>query len=70
MLSKQSDLIGSIKGVGYIDYDIDEYVQKLDSIVQKKLKVYQILSRELKKFKNSLDEEDQMRKKINNAIYY
>ena len=34
-----------------MDFDIDEYVKKLDSVIKKKLKMYNLLGSKLDKFK-------------------
>ena len=37
--------------MGLVDYDIDLYVDKLENIIKKKLKIYNLLNRKLLKFK-------------------
>ena len=34
-----------------MDYDIDLYVKKLETVIKKKLKMYNLLSKRLEKFK-------------------
>lgn len=34
-----------------MDYDIDLYAKKLDTVIKQKLKIYSILSKKLDKFK-------------------
>lgn len=34
-----------------MDYDIDEYVEKLELVIKKKLKMYNLLNKKLIKFK-------------------
>ena len=43
-----------------MDYDVDSYVDKLEQVIKKKLKIYTILSKKLDKFKGSLKEEDEI----------
>lgn len=56
LLTQQSELISKIQGVGYVDYDIDSYVQKLETLIKKKLKIYNFLSQKVEGFKNALKE--------------
>ena len=51
-------MISTVQGVGFIDYDIDSYVEKLESVIKKKLKMYNLLSRKVDNFKKYLKEED------------
>ena len=34
-----------------MDYDIDSYVEKLELVLKKKFKIYNLLNRKLEKFK-------------------
>ena len=53
-----------------MDYDVDSYVDKLEQVIKKKLKIYTILSKKLDKFKGSLKEEDEIRHKVKDTFYY
>lgn len=46
-------------GVGGVDYDIDEYVQRMEKIVQRKLKIYSHLNEKIQNMKNLLKEEEE-----------
>ena len=70
LLTQESELISKIQGVGYVDYDVDSYVDKLEQVIKKKLKIYTILSKKLDKFKGSLKEEDEIRHKVKDTFYY
>ena len=58
LLTLESELISKVQGVGYVDYDIDSYVEKLETLIKKKLKIYSLLSKKVDGFKNALKEED------------
>lgn len=47
-----------MQGDGYVDYDIDSYVEKLEALIKKKLKIYNLLGKKLEGFKKVLKEED------------
>ena len=70
LLTQESDLISKVQGVGYVDYDIDSYVEKLDGLIKKKLKIYNLMSRTLDSFKNALKEEDVISHQVNDTFYY
>jgi len=53
-----------------MDYDVDSYVEKLEQVIKKKLKMYELLSKKVTNFKKYLKEEDEVRHKIKNVNYY
>lgn len=58
LLTQESELISKVQGDGYVDYDIDSYVDKLESLIKKKMKIYNLLGKKLDGFKKALKEED------------
>jgi hypothetical protein len=55
-LTQESELISKIQGVGFMDYDVDSYVDKLESIIKKKMKMYTLLTKKMENFKKYLKE--------------
>ena len=53
-----------------MDYDVDSYVDKLEAVIKKKLKMYNLLSKKVDNFKKYLKEEDEIRHKVKNINYY
>jgi hypothetical protein len=53
-----------------MDYDVDGYVDKLEVVIKKKLKMYELLSKKVQNFKRYLKEEDEVRQKVKNVNYY
>ncbi len=47
LLTQESELISKIQGVGFMDYDVDSYVDKLESIIKKKMKMYTLLTKKV-----------------------
>lgn len=45
-----------MQGDGYVDYDIDSYVDKLENLIKKKMKIYNLLVKKLDGFKKALKE--------------
>ena len=58
LLTQESQLISKVQGDGYADYDIDSYVDKLEALIKKKLKIYNLLGKKIDGFKKALKEED------------
>ena len=58
LLTQESELISAIQGIGFMDYDVDSYVDKLESIIKKKMKMYEVLNRKVQNFRKYLSEED------------
>ena len=51
------------------DYDIDEYVNKTEEIVKKKLYLYKQLSNKIQNFKKALKEEEEISMKVDTYYY-
>lgn len=51
LLTQESELISEVQTIGFMDYDIDNYVETLDSVLKKKFKIYNLLNKKLEKFK-------------------
>ena len=48
LLTEEGDLVSNVKGVGEVDYEMDAYIKDLETIIQKKIKMY-------KKLKTKID---------------
>ena len=70
LLNQESELISTVQGVGFVDYDIDAYVDNLEAIIRRKLKIYNLLSKKVETFKKNLKEEDEIRQKVKDTFYY
>lgn len=70
LLTQESELISAIQGIGFMDYDVDSYVDKLESIIKKKMKMYEVLNKKVNNFKKYLSEEDEVRKNVKKVNYY
>ena len=70
LLTQESELISAIQGIGFMDYDVDSYVDKLESIIRKKMKMYEVLNRKVTNFRKYLSEEDEESKKVKKVNYY
>ena len=70
LLTQEGDLISNIKGVGKEeDFKIDEYIGGLDQIIQQKLKYYNQMKDKVDKYKEHVNQEDILRKKLNAKFF-
>lgn len=58
LLTDEGILISNFKGVGKETSDMEEYTSKLETIINKKLSIYQELKRKLDKYQNSKENKD------------
>ena len=58
MITEQGELIQNIQGQDAEDCDIDDYVNKMDVIVARNLKIYTEMQQQLQRFKGLLKEEE------------
>ena len=68
LLTKESEIISKAQSEDD-DYDIDEYVDKIDEIVRKKLHLYKSLATKIKTFRKALKEEEEISMKIDRVYY-
>ena len=53
-----------------MDFDVDSYVEKLQNVVKKKLKMYNLLSKKIEHFKKCLSEEEEIRHNVKDTFYF
>ena len=70
LLTQESELISKVQGVGYVDFDVDSYVEKLQNVVKKKLKMYNLLAKKMEHFKKALKEEEEIRHNVKGTFYF
>jgi kinesin family protein 2/24 len=70
LLTHESELISNVQGIGVVDYDVDAYVQRLESVIKAKLQIYSTLDKKLSKFKRHLQEEEEISSKVKGTFYY
>ena len=64
LLTQEGELISNVQGIGQEDYDIDEYVDKMEHIIQRNLEIYMDLQRRMQKFRKHLQEEEAAHKEV------
>ena len=70
LLTHESELISKVQGVGFVDFDVDAYVQKLQNVVKKKLKMYNLLAKRIDHFKKGLSEQEELRHNVKDTFYF
>ncbi len=51
MLTEEGELITNVRGVGESNYEMDEYANKLESLIKNKVKLYSGLLNKLETYK-------------------
>jgi hypothetical protein len=70
MLTEEGDLITNIKGIGNeTDFRMDEYTNRLEKIISKKISLYTDLKKKLDTYKSHIKEEDEIRRRINPKFF-
>ena len=58
MLTEEGQLISKVQGDGVVDYDIEDYAERLDGILSKKIAMFQDLHGKLRTFRRHLQAEE------------
>ena len=59
MLTEEGELISNVQGIGNDDYDIDDYVNRMEKIIKRNIDIYTDLQRRMNRFKKHLKEEEE-----------
>ena len=70
LLTEEGNLISNLTGFGNEDYDMDDYVNRMEKIVKRNLEIYGDLQNRIGRFKKNLKEEEEAHKKLGNTFYY
>ena len=60
LLTEEGNLLAKVQGEDVVDYDIDVYAERLDRILERKIKMYTDLQKNLKTFRSHLAEEESL----------
>lgn len=69
LLNQESEIIKKSQS-DMIDYEIDNYVLDVETIVKKKMHIYKIFYEKIKEFKRALKEEEEISYKVKETHYY
>ena len=70
LLTEEGELISNVQGVGQVEYDIDEYVGRMERIVARNIEIYSDLQRRINKFKKHLKEEEEAHQNVRGTFYF
>jgi kinesin family member 2/24 len=70
LLTEEGELISNVQGVGSVEYDIDEYVSRMERIVARNIDIYSDLQRRIMKFKKHLKEEEEAHQNVRGTFYF
>jgi kinesin family protein 2/24 len=70
LLTEEGELISNVQGVGSVEYDIDEYVSRMERIVARNIDIYSDLQRRILKFKKHLKEEEEAHQNVRGTFYF
>ena len=70
LLTEEGELISNVQGFGSEDYDMDEYVSRMDRIVTRNLQIYGDLQKRINKFKINMQEEEEAHKQVRGTFYF
>lgn len=68
LLTEEGNLLAKVQGEDVVDYDIDIYAERLDGILERKIKMYTDLQKNLKRFRSHLAEEEELSAKLEAQI--
>lgn len=71
MLTEESALISNVQGVGGDEeYDMDEYVLRMEKIIKRNLEIYGDLHHKITKIKKLMKEEDEAHMNVRGTFYF
>lgn len=71
MLTEESALISNVQGVGGDEeYDMDEYVMRMEKIIVRNLEIYSDLQSRITKIKKLMKEEDEAHMNVRGTFYF
>ena len=62
LLTEEGKIISNVQGLGNEDFDMDDYVNRMEQIVQRNLEIYGDMQRRLQQFKMHMQEEEEAHK--------
>ena len=70
MLTEEGDLISNVQGFGDEEYDMDEYVSKMERIITRNLEIYGDLQSRIFRIKKLMKEEDEAHMNVRGTFYF
>lgn len=70
LLTEEGELISNVQGMGTDDYDIDDYVNRMEKIIERNLFIYGDMQKRIQKFKKHLKEEEEAHQNVRGTFYF
>lgn len=70
LLTEEGELISNVQGFGNEDYDMDDYVERMERIIKRNLEIYGDLQSRIKTFKKHMVEEEEAHQNVRGTFYF
>lgn len=70
MLTEEGDLISNVQGFGEEEYDMDEYVLRMEKIIKRNLEIYGDLQERIVRIKKLMKEESEAHMNVRGTFYF
>ena len=70
LLTEEGELISNVQGFGNEDYDMDEYVSRMERIIKRNLEIYGDLQKRITNFKQHMVEEEEAHNQVRGTFYF
>lgn len=70
LLTEEGELISNVQGFGNEDYDMDEYVNRMERIIKRNLEIYGDLQKRIVTFKKHMAEEEEAHQQVRGTFYF
>lgn len=70
LLTEEGELISNVQGFGNEDYDMDEYVARMERIIKRNLEIYGDLQNRITTFKKHMAEEEEAHQNVRGTFYF
>lgn len=70
LLTEEGELISNVQGFGSEEYDMDEYVVRMEKIITRNLQIYGDLQNRIQTFKKHMKEEEEAHQQVRGTFYF
>lgn len=70
LLTEEGELISNLQGFGNEEYDMDEYVNRMERIIKRNLDIYGDLQQRMQRFKKHMQEEEEAHQNVRSTFYF
>ena len=70
LLTEEGELISNLQGFGNEEYDMDEYVNRMERIIKRNRDIYGDLQQRMQRFKKHMQEEEEAHQNVRSTFYF